>query len=416
MTAGDACPGILDLHEARDGHVARIRLPGGYASPGRLRAVAALAGRFGDGSVDLTARGNVQLRGLRPDDAEAISRRAAATGLLPSAAHDRARNLTASPLAGLAGHPGLRRVVGSLDRALLADPELAALPGRFLFAVDDGGGRAGLGGCDLGLRRVRNGFELVVAGRATGVRASAAAVAVARACALAREFLRRRRALGLEGVNRVADLPDGGAALAAAGDGTLGDPVVDVVERLPLGVVLRGTGEAPGGNGTGIGEAPGRTGTGNRTDGTGRSGGDAAAMVAAAPLGRLSVGQLDLVAGLVRRGEVARVGAAGRIVVPPAEPAEAALARLAAAGLLVSDDHPLAEVTSCSGTGCVRSLADVRAVAGRVRGAGAVHWAGCSRRCGLPADAVPVVAAGADRFAVGDDPSPRPLAELVRSR
>ena len=390
MTAGDACPGILDLHEARDGHVARIRLPGGYASPGRLRAVAALASRFGDGSVDLTARGNVQLRGLRPDDAEAISRRAEATGLLPSAAHDRARNLTASPLAGLAGHLGLRRVVGSLDRALLADPELAALPGRFLFSVDDGGGRAGLRGCDLGLRRVHEGFELVVAGRVTGVRDGTVRVAVVRACALAREFLRRRRALGLEGVNRVADLPDGGGALAAAGGGALGDPVVDVVERLPLGVVP-GTGEAK------------------------RSGGDAAAVVVAAPLGRLTVGQLDLVGGLARRGEVARFGAAGRIVLPLAEPADTALARLAAAGLLVSDDHPLAAVTSCSGTGCVRSLADVRAVAGRVRGAGAVHWAGCSRRCGLPADAVPVVAAGADRFAVGDDPAPRPLAALVGS-
>ncbi len=413
MTAGDACPGILDLHEARDGHVARIRLPGGYASRGRLRAVAALAGRFGDGGIDLTARGNVQLRGLRPDDAEAISRRAAATGLLPSPAHDRARNLTASPLAGLAGHPDLRRVVSSLDRALLADPELAALPGRFLFTVDDGGGRAGLRGCDLGLRRVREGFELVVAGRETWVRAGTVEAAVARACALAREFLRRRRALGLEGVNRVGDLPDGGAALAASGGGVLGEPVTDVVERLPLGAVP-GTGEAPGRTGTGIGEAPGRAGHGAR--GTGRSGGGAGAVVVAAPLGRLSVLQLDLVAGLLRRGEVARLGAAGRIVLPLAEPVDTALARLGAVGLLVSDDHPLAAVTACSGTGCVRSLADVRAVAGRIRGAGAVHWAGCSRRCGLPADAMPVVAAGADRFAVGDDPTPRTLAALVRSR
>ena len=103
MTTGDACPGILDLHEARDGLVARIRLPGGYASSARLMSLAALAGRFGDGRVDLTARGNVQIRGIQPDTADAMAQRAAAAGLMPSPAHDRARNITASPLAGLAG-------------------------------------------------------------------------------------------------------------------------------------------------------------------------------------------------------------------------------------------------------------------------------------------------------------------------
>jgi precorrin-3B synthase len=377
MSAGDACPGILELHEARDGHVARVRLPGGYASPGRLRAAGELASRFGNGVVDLTARGNLQLRGLRPGDAEAVSRRAAATGLLPSAAHDRARNLSASPLAGLAGHPALRRAVGSLDRALLADPELAGLPGRFLFAIDDGGGRAGLRGCDLGLRRAPAGFELVVAGRETGLRAKTAAGAVALACALAREFLRQRRAH--PAVNRIAGLPDGGAGVAASAGGTLGDPVMDVAERLPLGPV----------------------------------GGAAPVVVVAAALGRLSLAQLDLLAALLRPGEVARIGSAARIVLPLAEPARAVLPRLAEAGLLVDDDHPLSGVTACSGTGCVRSLADVRAVAGPVRGAGAVHWAGCSRRCGLPADAVPVVATGADRFTVGDDPTELRLAALA---
>ena len=119
MTAADACPGILDLHEARDGLVARIRLPGGYAGASRLRSLAAMAERFGDGSVDLTARGNVQIRGIRPGAADGIVRRAAAAGFVPSPAHDRARNILASPFAGLAGHPGLRGLVRQLDRAKL---------------------------------------------------------------------------------------------------------------------------------------------------------------------------------------------------------------------------------------------------------------------------------------------------------
>ena len=150
MTTGDACPGILDLHEARDGLVARIRLPGGYASSARLASVAALTSRFGDGRVDLTARGNVQIRGIRAGAAGDMAQRATAVGLMPSPAHDRARNITASPLAGLADHPDLRGLVRALDRAILADPGLAALPGRFLFSLDDGTGHAGT-------RRLRRG-------------------------------------------------------------------------------------------------------------------------------------------------------------------------------------------------------------------------------------------------------------------
>jgi precorrin-3B synthase len=111
VTSVDACPGILDLHEARDGHVARVRLPGGYVTVSGLHALGELARRYGDGRVDLTSRGNVQLRGVRAGDAGALSRQAAADGLLPSPAHDRARNIVAGPLAGLCGRPDVRPLV-----------------------------------------------------------------------------------------------------------------------------------------------------------------------------------------------------------------------------------------------------------------------------------------------------------------
>jgi precorrin-3B synthase len=380
MTTGDACPGILDLHEARDGLVARIRLPGGYAGAGRLRSLAAMTERFGDGSVDLTARGNVQIRGIRPAAADGMAQWAAAAGFLPSPAHDRARNILASPLAGLDGHPGLRGLVRSLDRALLADPVLAALPGRFLFSLDDGTGHAGLSTCDVGLRRGAGGVELIVAGRATG-RPETAATAIRRAIWAARAFVGLRQA-GHE-TTRVSGLEDGGHAVAAAVGGVLGDAVRDTAGRLPLGVV---DGAAP-------------------------------AVVVAAPLGRLTAAQVRLTARMLRTREAARLAAAGRIVLPLAQaagqadaarPARAdaagtALGRLAAAGLLVADDHALSAVTACAGMACTRSLADVRAFATRVPGLGAVHWAGCGRRCGLPADATAVVATAADGFTVGDD-------------
>ena len=377
MTTGDACPGILDLHEARDGLVARIRLPGGYASRARLLSLAALAGRFGDGRVDLTARGNVQIRGIQPDAATGMAQRATAVGLMPSPAHDRARNITASPLAGLAGHPDLRGLVRALDRAILADPGLAALPGRFLFSLDDGTGHAGIGGCDVGLRLGSGAAELVVAGRLTGLRGTGAA-GIQHAAAAARAFLDQRRAEPARSDSgdadarvssaRVARLADGGANVAAAVGGELGAAVSDTTDRLALGAVP-----------------------------------DAEKLVVvAAPLARLTTAQVRLVARMLRPGEVARLAAAGRIVLPLADPAGAALQRLDDAGLVVSDGHELAPVTACAGMACGRSLADVRVLAGRVPGLGAVHWAGCGRRCGLPADATAVVATSDGRLVFGD--------------
>jgi precorrin-3B synthase len=367
LTTADACPGILDLHEARDGHVARIRLPGGYATGPRLRRLAALASQFGNGCADLTSRGNIQLRGIRAADDRELARRAAAAGLLPSPAHDRARNITASPLAGLAGHPDLRRLVHALDRALRADPGLAALPGRFLFCLDDGTGRAGIGGCDVGLRWHPCGADLILAGRETGLRGPPPRV-IGHAIAAARAFLQQRR--GVPVATHLAGLPDGGAAVAAAVGGVLAERVTDTVSRLPLGPVADAWPVA----------------------------------VVAAPLARLKAAQLRLIGSMIRPGEAARLAAAGRIVLPLAEPVDAALTRLAGAGLLVSDDHILSAVTACSGMSCARSLADVRSVASRVPGLAAVHWAGCGRRCGLPADATAVVAISADQFAVGDGP------------
>jgi hypothetical protein len=54
---------------------------------------------------------------------------------------------------------------------------------------------------------------------------------------------------------------------------------------------------------------------------------------------------------------------------------------------------------------CASSLADVRSVAARVQGLGAVHWAGCGRRCGLPADATAVVATLDGTFTLNDGPA-----------
>lgn len=370
--AVDACPGILALHPARDGQVARIRLPGGYVGRTQWLALAALAGEFGDGCLDLTARGNVQLRGLLPEAGAALARRAATAGLLPSTPHDRSRNITASPLAGLGGRPPLRGIVRALDAAIVTDPALAALPGRFLFAVDDGSGGAGLAAGDIGVRRTGRQAEMIIAGRLAGVRlpvpaAAPAVVSAARAAV----------ACGVGGpVTRIADLADGGASVAAAVGGALGEQVNPSDARLPLG--------PHGAAGYGV-------------------------LVVAARLGRLSRRQAALIGGLLRAGEVLRLGIAGRVVIPLARPPAAALASLAGSGLLTADGDELTGVTACSGTACLKAVADVRAAARPLPGHPRTHWAACPRGCGRPPDAELVVAAGPDSFLVPGQPAARPL-------
>jgi len=372
-TAVDACPGVLVLHQARDGHVARIRLPGGYVTARQWAALAALAREFGDGRLDVTARGNVQLRGLEQTAGARLADRAARAGLLPSGAHDRSRNITASPLSGLGARPPLRRLVRALDAAIVADPVLAELPGRFLFAVDDGTGGAALSRSDIGLRRTARQVEMIIAGRDAGVRLPAGA-AVPAAVTAARAAV--TRGVGAR-VTRIRDLADGGASVAAAVGGSLGTPVCADDGRLALG--------------------------------TGVIGGRAV-LVTGAPLGRLTSAQLDLVGSLLRPAEVLRLAAAGRVVVPLAVPPPAALARLAGSRLLLSDDDRLAGVTACSGLACSRALADVRALARPLSGHPRTHWAACPRSCGRPADAEVVVATGPGSFLIaGQEAPPRPL-------
>src|SRR4051794_26386552 len=192
-TRTDACPGALQTHAAADGALARVRVPGGLLSADQLRVLAAAARELDDGGLELTSRGNVQLRGLDEDDVPALGRRLAAAGLLPSETHERVRNVLASTLSGRAGGLGDVRPWGAaFDAGLQADPVLAGLPGRFLATLDDGRGDVSDLGGDVGLLALDDGsVALLLGGADSGLRASPAD-AVALLLAATRAFLDER--------------------------------------------------------------------------------------------------------------------------------------------------------------------------------------------------------------------------------
>jgi precorrin-3B synthase len=344
----DACPGALSLHSAADGQLARVRLPGGLVSGPQFAALAELAGRFGDGRVELTSRGNLQLRAL--SDPSAVADALATAGLLPSATHERVRNIVASPLAGLDGGPELTGLVRALDVALCARTELAALPGRFLFGLDDGRGDIAALAPDV-LLQPDGGCVFVGELKVFRDRAVAAVLAYAGA------FLAVRDRLG-SGAWRLAELDDAARAevtrrARARVPGALltGTPALPPAPENPVGRVAR-----------------------------------AGALVVLAPLGHLDVRQAGWLADAAGTDGL-RVTPWRSVVVP--QPPDAAAAAASALGLGVDRDSPWFTVGACVGRpGCARALADVQADARRDarRWPGrSVRWSGCERRCGRPA-------------------------------
>ncbi|MFI5530935.1 cobalamin biosynthesis protein CobG [Kitasatospora sp. NPDC051853] len=355
---GDACPGALRLHRADDGALARVRLPGGLLTAAQALALADAAERLGDGRLELTSRGNVQLRGLAEDAGAELGALLRAAGLLPSETHERVRNVIASPLSGLdgLGSADVRAWARELDALLCASPPAAGLAGLFLFVLDDGRGDVASLDADVTLIATPGGGALLRLGRAATARRVAPGTAPAAALAAAEEFLTAVRAAGVKAwfVREAAQLLDPGAE--------------------PLPVFAGGAPElGPFGGG----------------------------VVAGTRFGSVTAAQWRALAGACA-GEL-RITPWRSVVLPGAT----AVGELAAAGLRLTPGSPWELATACTGApGCAKSLADVRADAARaLETAGVpglpVHWSGCERRCGHPAgEWVDVLATGSDMYRV----------------
>ncbi len=146
MTAAPAikgwCPTLLAPMQSGDGWLARVKPSTGVITAAAARVIAHGASRHGNGHIDLTSRGNLQVRGLSPRSAELFAENILANGLASAdPAVEALRNVMASPLgpddpsAAFDSHALARDV----EAMLAAEMALQALPAKFCVLVDGGG-------------------------------------------------------------------------------------------------------------------------------------------------------------------------------------------------------------------------------------------------------------------------------------
>jgi precorrin-3B synthase len=367
---------VLRPHRAADGALLRLRIPGGAVSARALAIIGGAAVAHADGVVQLTSRANLQLRCVATDERGGVSGalvdEVERAGLLPHPSHDRVRNIVCSPLTGLRGGlADLRPLVHELDERLCATPELARLPGPFLFTLDDGrgdvcslGGDLGLQATDAGTVRIR--VADLVLGESVPV-----GDAVTVLLELATAFQRFGSGLGDSHppIWHTRELPAGGRELLPETRFTAPVSATPPATTPPLRY-------------------------GRLAQDDGRS-----TVSSLVPLGLLAAPQVRALVAAAEPGSGTLVITPWRGVLVPDLPPDLAgdLAHtLAEAGLENDDASPWRGITACTGAPqCAQGVGQTRPLArsiARFRGARPdpadsglpVHVVGCGRRCGSP--------------------------------
>jgi precorrin-3B synthase len=328
-------------------------------SAGQLEELAHAAMRFGSPAMELTSRGNIQLRAIT--DTAPVAEMLAAAGLLPSQTHERVRNIVASPLSGrIGGKVDIRGLVTELDDAIQSEPSLVDLPGRFMFGVDDGHADISSLGADVGAHFLDDATAaLLLAGRDTGVRLKKPGVVPALVAIAARFAATHGKAW------RVAELADAGPLLEQLTPSVEPGATWPPVSRPPVGWLPQDDGRVTLG--------------------------------AAVPLGVLQAGVAEYLAAI---GAPLVFTPWRSVLVCDLDEgvADVALRVLAPLGLVFDEDSPWLAVSACTGSpGCEHSAADVRADAIAALDDstdGHRHFVGCERACGSPPDGEVLIATG----------------------
>jgi precorrin-3B synthase len=358
----NACPSIARPMATGDGLLARLP-PAGHLPQSTLLAVCAAARRFGNGIIEITARGSIQVRGLSAATAAPF-----AAALREARLVDRRPAILVPPLAGLdpTEVTDVRPLAGAIASAVAAAGIAAGLAPK-LAVVLDGGGRLHLDAIEADLRLVadKDGrFDVMLGGAAGAVRP-------------------------------VGRIPAGGAV----------DAVVAVLGLIASrGPLARGGDLDPAVAAAAIGAEPGhptrRAQMRAEPIGVHRTRDGLCAVGIGLPFGQADAAHLaTLVGAAVERGAVGFAPAPHRSLlalgIRPSG-AEPFRARAAASGFIITADDPRRSVVACAGApACASARMPARAAAAAIAKAAApvldgsltIHISGCAKGCAHPAAA-----------------------------
>lgn len=144
------CPSLYEPMATGDGLLVRVKPPAAGLTSAAARALAEAAERLGNGVVELTRRGNLQVRGLTQAGVASFAAAMVAAGLAdPDPAAERRRIVLPASLAGddTAVAPGTLALTAAIEE--LVPP---GLPAKFCVAIDGGGVLSGAPAADVVLR------------------------------------------------------------------------------------------------------------------------------------------------------------------------------------------------------------------------------------------------------------------------
>jgi precorrin-3B synthase len=341
-----------------DGLIVRLRLSCGELSASRAIEIAGWSQQYGNGEIDLTARGHLQLRGIGDAAYPSLMEKLAGSGLIDASPQAEAvRNVLVTPFAGFDGPFDVRPFARAWERELAESQDLWRLPAKFGVSFD--AGRFPLGdGSDIRFEaQDKQTFVARLAGEDDVLGPFPATDLVAVARALTHAFL----AVSGEAPRRMRDtLRTRGLKPFAAAAGL---PVAHAPQ-------------AP--------RAPGAEWLGAHTLGPQTFVG------LAAPFGRLGAAQLAALAQACGPAGL-RLTPWRAVLIPGLiEPRARALAQKPH-GLIVDPADPLLRIAACAGApACSSALGETRAAARRLaalapQGEGIwLHVSGCAKGCAHP--------------------------------